>query len=386
MNDNCAFRVYFNRIAHDKYTYDNYDRVATRSFDTDSKKEGFERIDTYHRDVYGRVVRQDNNFTGDELLINGYSTYRLDLYGREVVRRIFDSQDRLTQKQELKHDIYDRVIKRTSYTNEDTINLSHITTHDEYGRTVTIGADNNLNGKFDLGDTWRTHFYNNQGLVEKAIDRIKDGTDRVTIYHYDELNRIDSTFWDQNNNGKFDGDDVKHINTYHGQTNDQDTITRFFAKDETTPVKIEKFIYLNAGEAGQKLGMLHAWNGKDFTDLAYNVWGSVISSTEDYTTENWHRFFDKVGGHIQVINMSDARAKTEITLDNDVLRKITTGSELRIAGDSTDVVNLKNSHEFKKLDETKKVSNQEYNQYTTQVDGHDYTLLIDTDITTNLLP
>ncbi|QTM01254.1 hypothetical protein [Mannheimia sp. ZY171111] len=281
--------------------------------------------------------------------------------------------------------MYDHEVKRTTYTAEDKINISQIITRDEYGRIVIIGQDRDLNGEFGLGDTWRTYFYDD-GKAYKIIDRQANGNDNVNLYFYDDFNRRNLIVADDNKNDIFDGNDVKNIITYHGQTNFQDTLTQFSAKDETTPVKINKVIYLNAGEAGQMLGFLHAWNGKDFTDLAYNVYGSVVSSTEDYTTENWQRFFDKVGGHIEVINMSDARAKTEITLDNDVLRKITTGSELRIAGDSTDVVNLKNSHEFKKLDETKKVANQEYNQYTTQVDGHDYTLLIDTDITTNLLP
>ena len=115
------------------------------------------------------------------------------------------------------------------------------------------------------------------------------------------------------------------------------------------------------------------------------MYGTVVSSNEDYTTESWQRFFDKVGGKIGVINLSDARAATEITLDNDVLRKITTDSQLRILGDKTDTINLKDSNEYMKLEETKKVGTNDCHQYTTEVGGDTYTLLIDTDVNVNLL-
>ncbi|QLB39542.1 hypothetical protein [Mannheimia pernigra] len=371
----------FTLIANNKYTYDNYDRVATRSFDTDSKKEGFERVDTYHRDVYGRVVRQDKNFTGDELLINEYSTHKFDLYGREIVIRVFDSQGNLSKQNTVEYDVYGLRAKDTSYTN----NTTSIFKRDEYGRIIVEGRDNNLDGELGAGDSWRAYTYNDQGRAYKVTDVNTRGVETNTIWNYDDFGRRDYTFVDSNGNEHWDNGETKHVDTYH-ITNSRDAVYRYVAPNEENPTNILKFVYLNAGNQGTQIGTLDSPLGKEFKTFNYNVFGSQATSVEDYTTENWHRFFDKVGGHIQVINMSDARAKTEITLDNDVLRKITTGSELRIAGDSTDVVNLKNSHEFKKLDETKKVSNQEYNQYTTQVDGHDYTLLIDTDITTNLLP
>ncbi|QTM01251.1 hypothetical protein [Mannheimia sp. ZY171111] len=387
MNDNCAFRVYFNRIAHDKYTYDNYDRVATRSFDTDSKKEGFERVDTYQYDQYGRGIRADSNFTGDNLTINSYSKKEFDLYGRVSTERIFDSNDVLTKKNDYGYDAYGQRIRETTYATEDSINIQFLKERDEYGRYIKDGRDLNMNGVIDLGDSYRVYTYNDQGRPYKTYDVLANGDKTATsLWFYDEFGRRVYSIIDANDNGKWDDREYKHVDTYHGTRTDRDETITYTYPDDKNPIRIMKFVYQNAGDQGYQIGTLDAPQGKEFKSFSHNVYGSVVSSTEDYTTENWHRFFDKVGGHIQVINMSDARAKTEITLDNDVLRKITTGSELRIAGDSTDVVNLKNSHEFKKLDETKKVSNQEYNQYTTQVDGHDYTLLIDTDITTNLLP
>ncbi|QLB41504.1 hypothetical protein HV560_00885 [Mannheimia pernigra] len=382
-----SYWILFNQECDDKYTYNNYDRIATRSFDTDSKKEGFERVDTYQYDQYGREIRADSNFTGDNLTINSYLKKEFDLYGRVSTERIFDSNDVLTKKNDYGYDAYGQRIRETTYATEDSINIQFLRERDEYGRNIKYGRDLNMNGVLDLGDNYRAYTYNDQGQPYKTYDVLANGDKTATsLWFYDEFGRRAYSIIDANNNGKWDDREYKHVDTYHGTRTDRDESITYTYQDDKNPIRIVKFVYQNAGDQGYQIGTLDAPQGKEFKSFSHNVYGSVVSSTEDYTTENWHRFFDKVGGHIQVINMSDARAKTEITLDNDVLRKITTGSELRIAGDSTDVVNLKNSHEFKKLDETKKVSNQEYNQYTTQVDGHDYTLLIDTDITTNLLP
>ncbi|MEG9487000.1 hypothetical protein [Mannheimia indoligenes] len=375
----------FEQSAANKYTYDIYGRQATRAFDTDFSegKAGAERIDTYHRDSYGNIEREDRNFTGDDLPINEYTTREFDLYGREEVRRVFDSQDRLTSKNVSKFDLYNQSRESTSYSNEDTINIRSIFVRDEYGRMKVEGRDRNLDGELNLGDTWRTYSYNDQGQAYKVTDTQANGSVTPTIWAYDDFGRRSYTYQDFNNNEQWDNGETKHVDIRFadGLT---DEVRRFIAPDDVTPVHIYKYVYINAGNQGTTIGSMTAPEGKEFTSFAYNVYGSQVNSVEDYTTDSWKSFFNKVGGSIEVINMTDARAKTEITLDNDILSKIT-GSQLRIAGDATDTVNLKDSAEFTKLEGTKRVSGNDYHQYETQVGEGTYTLLIDTDVNINLL-
>ncbi|MFA9617508.1 hypothetical protein ACERCE_12440, partial [Mannheimia sp. E15BD] len=298
--------------------------MATREFDTDFSegKDGAERIETYHYDTYGRVVRTDSDFTGDALPINAYSTREYDEYGRSTIRRDHDSAERLISKTVFEYDAYNQIIKNTRYTNEENIDISTIYKRDEYGREVVNGRDRNLDGELNSGDTWRTTVYNDAGRVYKAIDTLANGSETSALWFYDEFGRRSYTFVDSNGNELWDNGETKHLDTYHG-TNARDEVHRFVAPDGENPTYIMKFVYINAGDQGTQIGTLDAPQGKEFKSFNYNVYGSVVSSNEDYTTENWHRFFDKVGDKIEVINMADARASTVITLDNDVLSKIT---------------------------------------------------------------
>ena len=82
---------------------------------------------------------------------------------------------------------------------------------------------------------------------------------------------------------------------------------------------------------------------------------------------------------LATIDLGDTSSSSTVTLNSTVISQIAS-AELKILGDGNDTVNLKNQSDFTKLDTTKVVSGQTYDQYTTQVDGEIYTLLIDNDI------
>ncbi|QLB39550.1 hypothetical protein [Mannheimia pernigra] len=378
MNDNCAFRVYFNRIAHDKYTYDNYDRVATRSFDTDSKKEGFERVDTYHRDVYGRTVRTDNDIVGQGGDIDGYITYERDIFGRNEIEKSY-SNDQLNSHTERKYDLYDRQAKRIIYDVDGKPSQTIETKYNAYNRPTEIWFDQNSNGVFDGKEGKQIYEYNPDRihLVLSRTDIYADGREYKGKWTYDDFERRIAVHQDDNENGKIDGNEYNWQISHIGETRFMDIIREYTG---TTLKVVRKVHYDNNNGAiatfrGNAEGVYHTLN--------YDGYDKPRSSSEDFTQEHYNELFKQVGGNLKAVNFTNDKHSTQITLDNNVLAKLTKSTPeltLAINGDATDTVKLKDYGEFTKAAETVKIGKNTYDKLTTDVEGKTYTLLVDTDI------
>lgn len=144
----------------------------------------------------------------------------------------------------------------------------------------------------------------------------------------------------------------------------------------TTLKVVRKVHYDNNNAAiatfrGDAKGVYHTLN--------YDGYDKPRSSSEDFTQEHYNELFKQVGGNLKTVNFTNDKHSTEITLNKDVLAKLTK-SQLLVNGDSTDTVTLKDKADFTELENTVKKGNNDYKQYTTEVDGQPYTLLIDSDI------
>ncbi|QLB39546.1 hypothetical protein [Mannheimia pernigra] len=399
MNDNCAFRVYFNRIAHDKYTYDNYDRVATRSFDTNLTKQGFERVETYDRDVYGRAVRTDNDIVGQGGKIDSYTTYVSDIFGRTTdIKTYSDDKGSFELHQTKEYNQYGDATKTTSYNAQNQVSRIFNSESDEYNRQAIHWTDNNYNGKFDGNET--KHILTRDPANGRLISRIEkyaNGSPELNVkFYYDETDRHVATLFDKNNNGTIEKGDTYSVRQYfEGSRSLVDYFERYQGKQESNGVafgepnmeeglQLVDVLKLHYSYSGQSLGTLYADGERVFKNWAYNGGNGapVSSSTEDYTDSKFEPLLEQIGGTLREINLSNATQSTDIAFDNDTLAKLSgnnTTRKLIINGDNTDTVRLKDHAEFKEIENVKEGKN-DYKQYTTEVDGQQYTLLIDTDI------
>ncbi|QTM01257.1 hypothetical protein [Mannheimia sp. ZY171111] len=379
MNDNCAFRVYFNRIAHDKYTYDNYDRVATRSFDTDSKKEGDERTEKYTYDQYGYIINVATDILGDNIAVNTTRTIERDLYGRTEIYRDYQANGSLLSKHEYDYNEYGYITKLTSYSSETQKSfINHYYKRDSIGRVEKLLEDKNANEIFDAGDLKQTLIYD-QYIDSKYAERIDESVLRKkhNIYTYDDYQRISSSFEDKNGNKTHDSYEPLTKRFYFGESGITDRF-EFYTNGKLT--LIQKYVYPDAGNIGNPIAQLKLDVAADQYALLYGLHGFHYSSEDDYTSDNWSKLLDNYANKINQINLTNATASTHITLDHNTVAKIAKDKTLLINGDATDTVKLKDYGEFTKAAETVKIGSNTYDKLTTEVEGKTYTLLVDTDI------
>ena len=182
--------------------------MATKEFDTDNSKVDFERVETYFYDVYGQNIQTNNDILGDDIAINSKTTKEFDIFGREAVTREYQADGTLSSKNVNERDQYGQVINNTRYSNEEQIAARNFYTLDEYGRQLVIWEDRNGNSIWDSGDIKLEHTFANSlnSNLFKRVQIIKKANgeeeNRQEYYEYDELNRIISSYWDKNLNGK----------------------------------------------------------------------------------------------------------------------------------------------------------------------------------------
>ncbi|QTM01255.1 hypothetical protein [Mannheimia sp. ZY171111] len=383
MNDNCAFRVYFNRIAHDKYTYDNYDRVATRSFDTNLTKQGFERVETYHRDVYGRTVRTDNDIVGQGGDIDGYTTYDRNHYGQNNKIIQHTSDGTVTSQTAYEFDIYGRTSKHFFLDKEGNAMWTRSYEYNARGLAIRQSDDRGVLGKWDNGDVkfeyTRADDATGRLIGQKVIKPSQDSY--YEIFDYDDFGRRILVLRDNNNDGKIsEGEDYTRY--VYGDDTANTYINYYYVGSDDN---LKYAIYAHRDNTNKIIARLLSNNKEEFVALSYDGWGNPSSSVEDYTGGNisFNKVLELAKGKLEKINLSNATQNTEITLDNDVLAKLTKSTPeltLAINGDATDTVKLKDYGEFTKAAETVKIGSNTYDKLTTEVEGKTYTLLVDTDI------
>ncbi|MFA9617478.1 hypothetical protein ACERCE_12270, partial [Mannheimia sp. E15BD] len=308
-------------------------------------------------------------------------------FGRDKVIRNYQADGTLIWKREYEYDEYGYQTKVTNYSSETEKSFINHYTRDEFGRVKTVYEDKNANGIYDVGDLKQTLIYD-QNLNSNYAERIDewvnaDGASgkNHNYYKYNEFGRRLTNYADRNDNKTLDGDEVLNKYSYIGNTNLFDIIEDYRGGDKQEHLyQIRKFIYQDAGISGTHIAHLSENVAKSDATLVYGTAGFHYSTKDDYTSEKWRALLDNYENKIIQINLTNARASTDITVDNDVIAKISKNATFTINGDSTDTVRLKDNTDFTKLDATVKRGSNDYAQYTTEVDGQQYTLLIDTDI------
>ncbi|MEG9486997.1 hypothetical protein [Mannheimia indoligenes] len=294
----------------------------------------------------------------------------------------------------------------TSYNAQNQVSRIYNTEKDQYGREVIYWVDNNRNGKFD-GDEVK-HFVERDPVDGKLISRLETyangSPDQMVRFHFDETALHRATLFDTNKNGMIDTGErydirkfiegsrtqVDYLDIYLGT---QDGVT--YGVEPVEGLKFNQVQKIHYSESGQSLGTIYGNGEREFKSWSYNggSGGTVRSSVEDYTDSKFEPLLAQIGGKLERIDLSNATQSTQITLDNDVLAKLssqvkptkavgdtTESLVLTINGDATDKVNLKDYNEFTKAEGTVKVGSNDYDKLTTEVEGKTYTLLVDTDI------
>lgn len=368
----------------DKYTYDIYNRTHTKSLDTDSAKVGYERVETYHYNSLNQIVRLDNNVLGNEALIDSYVLYERNHYGQlEKVQNY--SGDVLANQTVYKLNAYGQAAMETPYAgaNAEPSQIMH-KEYDAYGRLMRNYFDKNSNGVKDRGDI--IYEYTRDPVTGQEL-KVKTTTfnaknepvSDIRQYSFDDLNRVKFAHWDTNEDGVIDSNErntkqyyvgnsaqLSHIEVYTGETHESTT-------------------HFLRNESGAVLATVVDNAKTSVVTVNYDGYGVPKNSVEDYTTQpTIQAFYEQFSGRVSTISLSNKNANTEITLDNDVVARLS-ASELLINGDATDTIKLKDSSEFEKQTATVKRGANDFYQYNTEVNGKAYTLLIDTDVKVELL-
>ena len=373
------------KSAANKYTYDTYNRVATREFDSNTENEGAEKVENYTYDSYGRVVRTEYNNLITKT--TSYDTNERDQFGQNLKTTTYDANNNVTEMTQYDYNLYGRTAKRYFLTQDGDVDWVREYTYNAQGQSIREYDDRNVIGKWDKGDVIK-EFTRSDDAVGLIVGRKQtDNVDPIELVRhfvitYDEFNRQVLDFEDKDVNGKISVGEHYNQRIYEGTNTVANT---FHYKTGAEGEDVLRYtVQINRDEKELTISRFVSNNKGEFETLHYDGWGAPQSSTEDYTTEKFQTLFDKFGGKLKTLNLSNETQSTEITFDNDTLAKMTAG-RLVINGDKTDTINLKDSAEFSKQEAMVKEGANDYVQYTTEVGGDTYTLLIDTDVNVNLL-
>ncbi|MFA9501134.1 hypothetical protein ACERCG_12160, partial [Mannheimia sp. E30BD] len=318
--------------------------MATRSFDTNTEKEGFERKETYHYNNLNQLIRTDIDNLGQGNDIDAYILRDKDLYGRDMNVKSY-ANNVLSSNISYEYDTYNRQIKRINLgVNEQKERIIE-TKYDAYNREIEIFTDTNANGLFD-GNEGKLIFHRDtdaNGTILGRTDVYSDGRSYTAKWFYDDFGRRIATHQDLNDNGIIDGEEPNWKISFIGQPGQFDELNEYRG---TTLTASRKVIYDDGNAA---LASFRSGADKVYTLLNYDGYDKPRSSKEDFTTSHYDELFNKYGGNLKVINMTNTQYSTDITLDNNVLAKLTK-SELVVNGDATDTIRLKDNTEFTQLD------------------------------------
>ncbi|MFA9501010.1 hypothetical protein ACERCG_11450 [Mannheimia sp. E30BD] len=351
--------------------------MATRSFDTNTEKEGFERKETYHYNNLNQLVRTDRDTFDVGGDIDAYVTHERDVFGRDgEIKTYSNASGDLESHYINERDVYGNISKQTIFGIDGQITRVNNYTRDARGLEIKNEIDWNGDGIYNDLDTVIISVRDDtpQGNIISQLQSYADGRPEVyTIWGYDGFGRHNSTHSDTNKNGQIDEGERASKVSFVGESTLIDVITVYSGNE------LQHLQKIHYSDNNIILGSFYSDANSVYHTLSYNGYGGTRrSSTEDFTESHYDALFKQIGGAIKTLNMSNANYQTDITLDNNVLAKLTK-SELVVNGDATDTIRLKDNTEFTQLDNVTR-GRQEYEQYQTEVDGQQYTLLIDTDI------
>ncbi|QLB43421.1 hypothetical protein [Mannheimia pernigra] len=373
-----------------QYTYDIYNRRLTRYFDTDREKGGFERNETYHYNNLDQLVKVDRA-AGESQEIEGYTILVKDRFDNTLKYEARNADGSLVSKVIHKYDQYGYLTQRDTYSGNDVLTIVHkYEKRDERGYIIKELSDTGVIEQRNAGDTifeYTRDAFNT--VLTRKNTRFNDDGEIASVtkevWGYDPLGRRISTHIDTNEDGEISAGESNQKMTFYGESN-LVNLTHTYVGDEYRGTFKTVHDNLNIAQV-----RFFAGKDREYNRFDYDGARTPRNYTDDLTT--WKQeFYEEIGDKIRTINLSDTRASTVITLDNDTLAKLSSGVKptkakdsgkdsiiLTINGDKTDTVNLKDNTEFKKLANIRG-GKEEYEQYQTEVGDQTYTLLIDTDV------
>ena len=389
--------------------------------------------EVYGVDTYGYTTSM-TRYVGGNSEASVVETYTVNALGQRIRAEIDNYADgSIDTAQIYTLDVYGRISKtENDLANNNSIDSVTYYSRDELGRTTQVEVDSENDGKINTRTSYVLNEYGQ--VIRDEFDSNNDGTvDRIYEYKYNAVGQRYEVYHDRTANG-LTADDSTSISTFNalGQVviredyRGDGTLSAYnmfsydsngyqyrretdydfdkqisSAKDRIVIVSYDKgmgysiketvfdgtnkLLYSDSIERNAAGNILRSY--RDTLDdgtiewMEFGIWGGqyTIAHTEDFTTWS-NEQLNRLNG-MPTITLSNSSASTNIILDKSVIARIDPASNtLTVRGDSTDSVNLKTQSDFTKLDTTKVVSGQTYDQYTTQVDGEIYTLLIDNDI------
>ncbi|QLB39555.1 hypothetical protein [Mannheimia pernigra] len=304
------------------YTYDDYGRVIRMRRDSDNNLDTPDYVETITYDALGNrerahIDRTGNGVTSDDVLYYFTSTN----YGQLYTVTEYDPSR-----------VGSYINSPLEINNPNKAALRYIRTnhYDDFGRAIIWEVDRDGDGKLDKAIDQIRYFsydYDGNNLNSQAFDRttswkVINGlgkTDRIEYFEHDSLGSTKLTMID------FGGDG-----------------------------RIEQLIIGNAGGQADKAFHL------DMTD------------SRDWTAKKLAKLTN-----LRFIQLSDESTESVLTLDQNALKALS--KEVRILGDAKDTIHLEGIA-LRNLNSPTTIDKQIYNQYSTDIDGSTYKLIIDADI------
>ncbi|QLB41521.1 hypothetical protein HV560_00980 [Mannheimia pernigra] len=304
------------------YTYDEYGRVTSVRRDSDNNLATPDYVETITYDASGNrerlyIDKTGNGVTSDDILYHFTSTN----YGQHYTVTEYDPS---------RAGEYIKSPLEINNPNKAALRYIRTNHYDDFGRATIWEIDRDGDGKLD-----------------KAID-----STRHFSYDYDENNLNSKAFEKETS--------WKSINGL-GKTNK----IEYFEHDSFGSTKLTMIDFEGNGSIDQ-LVIGHA-GGQ--ADKAFHL---DMTDSRDWTAEKLAKL-----ANVRFIQLSNEQTESVLTLDQNALKALS--KEVRILGDAKDTIHLEGIA-LRNLNSPTTIDKQIYNQYSTDIDGSTYKLIIDADI------
>lgn len=354
----------------------------------------------YEQDRNGNVSRETlyrGDYEEGVSVAEKYTTYDRNALGKATETKTYTGSN-TTPDQTTRDtvDVYGRVTHQDIYNAAGTLITATDSVYDAQGKLVDWYRDMAPVGTHSSGDVHAHYEYNDQGQMTKQERSYDYKSANPTIgdttwFTYDALGRQSVLQQDYDRDGKVSSK-TDLVVTYEYNSLGQQVV-QINVNGDGTP---RNTYYTDRDVGGTPL---YAY-GDTLSDGTVDIvgFGNVFgvggkSQVEDLRT--WVQNGNFVPKNqieaaafssldfkgITAIQLSNNTNSTDITLDNKVIKALAPKAPLYIRGDATDTVNYK-GNDLVDTGKTRKVGAETYKEYTTNVEGTTYTVLIDSDINT----
>ncbi|MFA9500662.1 hypothetical protein ACERCG_09605 [Mannheimia sp. E30BD] len=407
------------------YKLDNNGNYTEKS--TYSAIDALHQIETYELDAKGNIVKKFIDNYGDGT-IERAEIYSLDAYGRIAKIENDVGNDGIIDSQSVS--TYNALGRRTKLSADNDNNgvFDRISEYkyDVYGNNYHTINFNTLGDK--ISETIVYSYDSHGRRLEHYIDRLGDGPSRDDTFYkssYNDVTGLSRVDYYRGDSKEWYGADIQVGKDNYGRVNviaspvaeNSQEIASYYNIAHENPIYInaetqmKNFLGGTMQSDGSISGGQLNWTAdfiisetggtlktfidnvgeKDGSQYEQLIYGNrqnngALDFIDDFTTWSTEDV-NRLKG-LRVITLSKSDASTEITLDSAIIGKMaptnsvgTVQDALIINGDATDKVNLKGDS-FTKLATTFTGRDEEFDMYSTEVDGKTYTLYIDNDIQT----